>query len=362
MAIDIYSLFCYSLALCSAFIFASKGERYKNGQIFIIISFFIVFLFCALRFYVGNDYDGYFTGFHILRSDGYNSLGWEPSYYFLNKLFSFSPIGYIYVLTISSLISTLFIFFSFKYYKIYKWGVFCLFTMGLLMFCNNVVRQGIAISIYLYSIRYIIEGRFKPFCILVLLATTFHFSAIILLLSYLCRYIHFNKLMWFIVLSVSILLMLSGAIKSYLDSIIQNLPFYGEYYAGLDRYNIDQKFGLSVLFKIFLGYYIIIYKKRIFSDILTNLFLIGICTSCLCFGLSLFERISNYFYFTNIIVFPLVFKTTRHDVISFIVKLFLALYFSLQILFGLEKEGAVPYRTILKENLISPGYDRQTQQ
>ena len=147
-----YSAIVYLSSLSLSFFFARKYEMsgYKNKG-YLLWSFISVYLLCALRFFVGNDYEGFFYTFYAIR-DGETTY-MEFGYYLLNKLFSFSDIGYIYVFALMSFF-TLFLFFKvFIRYKILPLGVFFLFTTTLLIMSNDHIRQGLAISIFFYSLK-----------------------------------------------------------------------------------------------------------------------------------------------------------------------------------------------------------------
>ena len=53
-------------------------------------------------------------------------------------------------------------------------------------------------------------------------------------------------------------------------------------------------------------------------------------------------------------VFPYFFKSVCSQRIRFLVVYIILIYFSVESFTGLEKHGAVPYRTILNEDLENP--------
>lgn len=68
------------------------------------------------------------------------------------------------------------------------------------------VRQFLAISLTLYSIRFIIDKRFMPFLLIVLLASTVHITAIFFLFSYWVYHIKYSPVLLYSVLLIALIL------------------------------------------------------------------------------------------------------------------------------------------------------------
>lgn len=71
--------------------------------------------------------------------------------------------------------------------------VFCLVTMQFFDMYLSGIRQVLALAILLFSYSYILEKRPAPFVFLVLLATTFHYTAILFLIAYPVANVKFNQ-------------------------------------------------------------------------------------------------------------------------------------------------------------------------
>lgn len=362
MQFDLYTLFCYVFALLLAFLFAYGYERERQNNLkkfgCLIISFFVVLCFCGFRFFVGNDYQRYVEGFYYIRQYESNVWLWEPFYYWFNYLFRDCWGGYIYVFFISSFISCFFLFRVLFREQILKWGIFFIFTLGLLIFMNNGIRQGIAIPIFIYSLRYIRENKFVSYFLYILFAAGFHFSVLILLPLYLLRNIRFSSYLWMSLLFITFVLQYTGIFHIILMKAISYIPFYGEaFLLKADNFVTDQTFGLGILFKFSLALLVAIFYKQIASPFYVTLYLFGAVLDNIFIGLALFERVSNYLIYTNFIVFALFVKQRSLRQVSIILVVVVSVYFMLQSLLGLEKHGAVPYRTIYNEDLENPPYE-----
>ena len=90
-------------------------SRYKRSELWLKITFFIIFLLIALRYNYGNDYPAYMKGFYKindLSQIDYFDQSWhfEPGWIFLCRLFE--PFGF------SALVAFVSLLFCFVFYKI----------------------------------------------------------------------------------------------------------------------------------------------------------------------------------------------------------------------------------------------------
>jgi hypothetical protein len=154
------------------------------------LSFFLIFLFLGLRYNFGNDYDTYLDLYNRiyenrdLAFDQTMFVFYEPGWMILNWLFR--PIGFFgMILALSSLYSYILYklireYIPFKYYWIAIF--FIVFNPGFILIHSTTMRQTIAILIFIISIKYINEKKIFLFVLLVLLAATFHYTSLTLLI------------------------------------------------------------------------------------------------------------------------------------------------------------------------------------
>ena len=177
-----------------------QKSNVRYGQI--ILSFVLLFVFFGFRdITVLNDTPHYYAPVREKMARG-ASLGWfdidvfsriELGYQifenFVAKLFS-NPFA---IIMVSSLIITLA---NINFFKKTKNGLFlCLFLMlnFQLILQYSAIRQGLAAAIIYYGFTHYFKGNWKIFIGSVLLATTFHITAIMMLLLLPLSKIHFNK-------------------------------------------------------------------------------------------------------------------------------------------------------------------------
>jgi hypothetical protein len=149
-------------------------------------TFFIIFLFSALRFDVGYDYSMYYElieGNIKYFEDQINRIEYLPrKIIFLSSFLGFSQLFFI----ISSFIITFFFYKAIKENSLdpkLSTLIFICFPIFFYM-SLSVVRQYIAIAMIFYGFRFIKERKILHFFCLVLLAMLFHKSAIIALPLY----------------------------------------------------------------------------------------------------------------------------------------------------------------------------------
>ncbi|WP_288614061.1 EpsG family protein [uncultured Bacteroides sp.] len=358
MLVDFYTGFCYSFILALAVLLAYFSVKAKDARLkllFLVLSFLIVSMFCGLRFFVGNDYGGYYYIFRNCRL-GYPTRI-EPSFFLLNKIFSNSTYGYIYVLFVSSVITVWLLYKLLIKCNILYLGVFFLFTLNLLIMINDQVRQGIALSIFLYGFQYVEKKFFFKYSLFVILATTFHYTAILLLPLYFIRCFTFKPWMWIFLLLLVFFLHRIGLLSNIVVSVLEHTPIYGEIYQTKGVYfeAVQESSGLGTLYKLIIALVVAISYNKMKRNYYVDLFLIGSILNIFFVGFLLAERVSFYLLYANVVALPLLYLSTKKKIIRLFILVIPLTYFVVQSFSGLESHGAVPYRTFfLEKDLVNP--------
>lgn len=193
-------LFALPLAIgTSEVLFKFKKEKY----ILFLFLWVVLVFFTGFRANVGNDYTQYKE--YFLSGDYYYfefgfSLVTSFIYYIFGKnnlLFFLSMAMLSYAFKWKALIDTPLPVFGLVYF-------FLLYGLGLDM---NLMRQGIAVSVVLLAIHYLIRDNVKYFIILIVLASTFHITSLVVLVLPLARNIKFNY-------PIAIILLLTASLAS----------------------------------------------------------------------------------------------------------------------------------------------------
>lgn len=167
------------------FAIASTGKRIviKQKHLLIALAFLPLFLVSALRYNVGGDYIGYERIFKNVTEgvDIYAEFGFKV----LNQLVVWYSDNIQWVYAISAAVTLLLLF-----YEIFRdspspaLSLFLFVAMGYFFSSFNILRQFIALAILFAGFRFLKERKFLPYLLLVLVAMTFHKTAVIMIPLY----------------------------------------------------------------------------------------------------------------------------------------------------------------------------------
>lgn len=157
---------------------------------------------------IGNDTCKYLDLFNKVRFKSITELKdrYEIGYLYLNKMLSLISDNQQIILIVTSCI----ILICYAYFiKIFcKCLVECIsiFILGYFTSSMNTIRHQIALGLVLISYKYIKENKIFKFLILILVASTFHSTSIIFLISYPISKlkINFRNIMMFLVCYIRI--------------------------------------------------------------------------------------------------------------------------------------------------------------
>lgn len=310
----------------------SKNINFAHYGIIILL-----IIFSGFRYGVGNDYTSYYEKIGDILN-GYE-VNIEPSIVVLSKLASYFSLNEQFVFLICSIITIIgFGTFIKRYTKnlALSWIIFIsfgTFFLGSL----NLVKQYVAIAIFAYSIKYIVNRQAMKYVFTILFASSFHFSALFLLPIYLI-YRQFSIKHY-----VLILLGFSAFIFSF-ESIIS----YTKYAIYLDdewasSMNNERNMALTYIF-IFINLFIILTQKYIRTidnyHIFINLSFLSFLTISMSLLMSylpnmFFYRMNNYFMIAYIVIPTFYILNIKSQYLKFIgfsiISLLMILYFNLSV-------------------------------
>lgn len=330
---------------------------------FYVVIIICVLLLSGLMYGKGNSSKGYFMASLLLtlvacfRFD----VGFDyPVYFraideaFLPILLRFEPLSLLISLP-SILTGNPFLFFIISGGIIYPL-VFYAFKqnsesppMSLIIYVGlfyliscSIIRQAIAISICLYAYKYIRYKSFSKYCICIIIATLFHYSAIASIVIY-PIYFRF-KIKHIIILGIALLL--------FRNVLLSLLSYYGIYEDYLSQLNDLKGGSLTKYFytTIFISFFFIIKKKgfSIEEQRLLPVVLVGLFMPYL-LGSAMGERIGYYFITYYCYLIPLLLrnkKTYKYSIYTFVFSgYFLAMIYFTANIDG-QKSPYTPYQTI----------------
>lgn len=212
------------------------------------------------------------------------------------------------------------------------------------LFNYEIMRESLAVSVFLYSVRFFVKFRFFPYYICSLIAFGFHMSAIVLFIIPLIKLIPNTKIGTMImIVGCLFILLFSDLFISYL-LVILNVDFLAQKAFGYftrERYGsstLSISFLANILFYLFLPYYVIyLHNKNNNVKELEIYRLVAIYSIVYCCSqiVPIFYRVNNYFviffiaYFVNTTSVKyskqMIINKITHQISFFIIVLFICL-------------------------------------
>lgn len=273
----------------------------KKNKIFLILSFLPFFLILGLRYGIGYDYLHIYTPiFNNIVNGG--KTNWEIGAVAICKLIGIFTKDPFYFFFITSFITSFVTYKAINENSEIPWLSLLLFVLaGFYMESMNIVRQSIAISIFIYSYKYIYDKNLKKYIISIIIASLFHESAIILLpIYFICNMKLTKRKLFLTFLGIMIILPIANTI------FMQILKFsqYSHYMVGTYS-EINPTYSeliISSIIFLFLTTFKI--KEDKMYNILYIMSFIFFAVSILSFKIILAYRLVMYFKISLIFSIP----------------------------------------------------------
>lgn len=296
--------------------------RYRRTKFGLKVSFFIIFLFLALRYDYGNDYSGYLRHFLTINQYAWidyfgKSLHFEPGWTFLCRLFE--PLGFFAMMAVLALFNCVVYYRFIKKYvpPAYYWfAVFLyVFTPGFMLVHSSAMRQSVAITLFIFSIDYLYKKDAIRYFLCVGLASLFHNSALILLPVYFLGLFNWkiNEITAISIFSFFLVLFMFGELfKSYLCLFISAYFEKYEIYQG----GVEIGTGLGLAFYSILFALVLYYERFQIREIalLFKIAMFGYFILPLGLLIIMIGRVGFYFYPTTLAVFPIILLNIKNPV------------------------------------------------
>lgn len=283
----------FALTAIGGFFFLEKESSRKRHVLFLIAITAIMVLMAVIRHPgVGVDYDwepenpafsmGYKHYFLDVAKEDFsfinssqNKYHNEPGYFMLNFLLSrISTDPLIACYGISALIILLRMIAVYKYSSSYWVSIMTYISYGYFMYSFCTFRQELASSIVLFSVPFLQKRRFVPYFFIILLATSIHFSMLLLIPLYFFIHLPINKLT--LSLYGSAVLFVLFFSEPVLNLIIRYLPALSAY--GPDSYFMQGRPWIYLFFPVIFLIVILLLKNKLLERNPDNIVLINLYT------------------------------------------------------------------------------------
>ncbi|MDD2495122.1 MAG: EpsG family protein [Tissierellia bacterium] len=354
----IFYIFVIVLISFVCFLFKTKSIKNTKKKIILTIILSIIIFITGFRgVNVGNDTISYVSFFKVLSNDSIDIL--EVNFFekgfilynvIINKIFS----DYRALLLISSTLISIPIFLEI-YKKSYNIWLSTMLYINLMFFFNsmNIMRQFIALSIVFCFLKYVEQRKFFKFLFGVLLASTFHQTAIIAIVYYFIYDKKMNLKHFFILLFTSFVIFIN------IETIFYYYTFlfpkrYIVYEQRLNDINIASILDLIVSICFFI-LSLLLFKTKIKKiedkdnniNFYINATFVSVLINILAVKLNVLNRISIYFSIFNILLIPNVLSYIKNsktrNIIITIIFLLTCMYAYIILKYRPEWYNAIPY-------------------
>ncbi len=316
----------------------------------IVFSLLIFALISGIRWQVGVDHLSYLTDYETLfRGHELRAGRWEPGFYFISKLFANLNIHFVFYFAFWAFLQLFFVYYAVRNerYLLPFLGIVILLGPHYLSWMNGI-RQMLVAAIFVFSIQFITKRKLLPYLTTILLASTIHKSAILLLIFYFIPQLDYFKNRY-----INIGLVIATLIIGFTPTFMSAINFFENILAiiGYDRYaerfdimleyEREMNLGPRRLLLLFLNILNIWYAPRLKNvfkntNYLTyfNLSFVGILLYNLFANTShIFIRPISYFTIflaltTSYLLYDLKPQKKHHITISFLIVLVLAISYT----------------------------------
>jgi len=293
----------------------SRDPKSKAANLFFILSLCLLFVFTVLRNEkIGADTKTYYMGFIDIYNKGIESsfpyiFNWEIGYILYNKLITFfSHSYYAFTISVSFPIYISLYFFIKKYSPNPFVSLMVFICMGFYQQSMFVIRQWLAITVCLFSTKYVINRSFWKFVILMVLAFLFHRTALIFVPLYFVYGFTINEKTLLFYFAASILIAALGSFIIVLFSPIVRSEYEIGFNGGIPMY-------VAIILTLFLFYYFVFIRDGGHSNkLLCSMMIMAMLVQPLAFYLSNIARVTEYFSISMIIICPILIKGDKEQV------------------------------------------------
>lgn len=253
-------------------------ELSDSRRWYICMGVFLCLFYC-FGYMTGSDWREYEDWYYRIN---FNRLFFnyfaEPGYYLYMVLFRALGIGFWPFFIFTKTIIFIIIYRTiFDYCKEsgYLTLMYFLPWFGMYLLIDNPMRNCIAIAIFTVSVRYVIEHKFWKFLLCMLLAASFHFSSLVILLTYplLNRKIS-NWVYVMLFLIVNLIFADRDFVIGALSSLFGKIPYVSDKIEGYLLMNSDfakgKVFSFGMLWQIGVFILLLCYRDRITDYISGN--------------------------------------------------------------------------------------------
>lgn len=263
----------YFVPIFLCFVSGFSRELSHNRYWYVLLISFLCLFYCC-GYMTGSDWKYYELLYDSIDLNqlfyGYNK---EPGYYIYMLLFKLLHVGFwpFFIIT-KTLVFLLVVKTIFDYTQEtgYISLMYFLPWFGVYLFIDNPMRNLIAIAIFMLSVKYIIQRRFWNYLLCVLVASLFHFTALLMLPFYAVLTLNVKRWVYvclFIV--VNVVFANRDFLVLILSSMLKVIPYLQDkvitYFIMDSAFAQGKVFSVGMLWQFFLFALLICGKNRLIN-------------------------------------------------------------------------------------------------
>lgn len=319
------------LAILLAYLASFKFFKYG-----LEIAMALITIFVAIRYEWGTDMPSYYMTYQAFADSGLNvfdfdniaqirsgrslEIGWAM----LNVLCR--PIGFFGMIILLAIVENLIIYDFIKRNadKQYYWLAIFIYTMNpyMMVLGCSMLRQWLAMCVVLFSTRFIQSEKLLPFILCIIIAASFHTSALLFIALYLFRYfekfkLELSSITWLAVIAVVWIIMGSALSTTGVMMLLSTDAFEG-YTGQMEGHMQTGGLGFGTFFKILIYLYCIVTSTKLTKEkrVLCWLLLMYIFLFPFTDAVSLASRLNFYVDAIAIVAVPLAMKASNFKAVN----------------------------------------------
>ncbi|NMO96638.1 EpsG family protein [Paenibacillus lemnae] len=318
----IYIALVFLLLIWISILQTLSRQESSIQRLFLFISGTMLALLSGFRFETGGDFYANYVGFIKASSMSFKEIFWsydEYGHMLFRKLISlFTEDPQWYFIISSAWIILSFFIFIYRYSANPYLSVLLFVTLGQYFVAHNITRQYIAISICLYAIPFLLSRKMIRYMIIILIAMTFHTSAIVMIPLYFLVLINISgQTILKYMIGIAFLNAGFGAVLPWIQKFVYSDEYMEGSY-GVQEANMLNALLPALLFILLCCFYYIEYIKNkenrmsVVSSAMIHMGLISFLFSTLSVtSMLILNRIGGYFMVSYLIIIPLLIARTE---------------------------------------------------
>lgn len=339
--LNLFSVPCYAFL----FQYVVRSDRKRRFFLCLVVGLQL-FVTAAFRdVSVGRDLENYIPAYEYISGASWAELFFVPfekGYVFLNKLLSFITLEIrLLLILISGFVVWGYIRFIYRNSSMPWLSLFLFVAMGFFTESLSMLRQAVAMVIVLSGLEYIEKRHFGKYLSVVMLAMTFHLTAVIALILYPFFRLKLNFRNFVLIVTGCGLFMLAIG-RGVLNFFIAN--FYSLYAS-----NVQSGSGWSMLLLLLViaAGGMLPYSSGRPRGVCMSMIVLASCMQLFALQFALFARIVMYFSMALIVCIPEALSRLQDRQMRLIMTLtvcVLAVMYFVFLILGRNAAGIVPYR------------------